>query len=52
VTPRRELINMGLLAREDDCSAYWKQAHRPSDEVQALLQAVRERSRRGRRVLR
>ena len=52
VTPRRELVNMGLLAREDDCSAYWKQAQRPSDEVQALLQAVRERSRRGRRVMR
>lgn len=52
VTPRRELVNMGLLAREDDCSAYWKQAQRPSDEVQALLQAVRERGRRGRRVLR
>jgi hypothetical protein len=50
VTPRRELINMGLLAREDDCSAYWKQPQRPADEVQALLQAVRERSRQGLRL--
>ena len=51
VTPRRELINMGLLARESDCSAYWKLPQRPGDEVQALLQAVRERSRRGQRLI-
>jgi hypothetical protein len=43
VTPRRELVEMGLLARKDDCSAYWKQPQRPSDEIRALLQALRAR---------
>lgn len=43
VTPRRELVEMGLLARKPDCSAYWKQPQRPDAEVQALLRAVRAR---------
>ncbi len=43
VTPRRELVEMGLLARKSDCSAYWKQPQRASDEVRALLQALRQR---------
>ncbi|MBK7617538.1 MAG: DUF2087 domain-containing protein [Vitreoscilla sp.] len=43
VTPRRELVEMGLLARKDDCSAYWKQPQRASDEVRAMLQALRSR---------
>ena len=40
-TLRRELINMTLLGRKSDCSEYWKQAHRPTPEVQAFLQAWR-----------
>lgn len=44
VTPRRELVEMGLLGRKDDCSAYWKQPQRPTDEVRALLQALRAKS--------
>lgn len=43
VTPRRELVEMGLLSRKSDCSAYWKEPQRPSDEVRALLQALRQR---------
>lgn len=43
VTPRRELVEMGLLGRKDDCSAYWKQPQRPTDDVRALLQALRAR---------
>jgi hypothetical protein len=43
VTPRRELVEMGLLARQSDCSAYWKEPQRPSDEVRAMLQALRQR---------
>jgi len=43
VTPRRELVEMGLLARKSDCSAYWKEPQRASDEVRALLQALRSR---------
>jgi len=43
VTPRRELVEMGLLGRKDDCSAYWKQPQRPADDVRALLQALRAR---------
>lgn len=45
VTPRRELVEMGLLAREADCSAYWKQPQRPDAEIRALLAALRARSR-------
>lgn len=40
-TLRRELINMKLLGRKSDCSEYWKEAHRPTPEVQAFLQAWR-----------
>lgn len=43
VTPRRELVEMGLLGRKSDCSAYWKEPARPSDEARALLQALRQR---------
>lgn len=40
-TLRRELINMQLLARKPDCSAYWKNAQKPSDDIQAFLRALR-----------
>jgi hypothetical protein len=43
VTPRRELVEMKLLGRKSDCSAYWKEPQRPSDEVRALLKALRAR---------
>lgn len=43
VTPRRELVQMGLLARKPDCSAYWKESQQPNDEVHAVLQALRAR---------
>lgn len=43
VTPRRELVEMKLLGRKPDCSAYWKEPQRPNDEVRALLQALRAR---------
>lgn len=43
VTPRRELVEMGLLGRKSDCSAYWKEPQRPSDEVRTMLQALRAR---------
>lgn len=43
VTPRRELVEMGLLGRKPDCSSYWKEPRRPEDEVRALLQALRLR---------
>lgn len=43
VTPRRELVEMGLLARKPDCSAYWKEPQRPTDEIRAVLQALRAR---------
>lgn len=45
VTLRRELINHRLLARESDCSAYWKLPAQPDDEARALLQAWRLRQR-------
>jgi hypothetical protein len=45
VTLRRELVNHRLLARESDCSKYWKLATRPDDEVRALLAAWRTRRR-------
>lgn len=41
VTPRRELVEMKLLGRKPDCSAYWKEPQRPNDEVRALLRALR-----------
>jgi hypothetical protein len=40
---RRELVNMGLLARKSDCSAYWKQPQRASPQARALLHAWRAR---------
>lgn len=40
-TLRRELINMKLLGRKSDCSEYWKEPQRPSDEVQGFLRAWR-----------
>lgn len=40
-TLRRELINLKLLGRKPDCSAYWKEPHRPSAEVRTFLQAWR-----------
>jgi hypothetical protein len=40
-TLRRELVEMKLLARKSDCSAYRKLAARPTDEVRALIQAWR-----------
>jgi hypothetical protein len=40
-TLRRELINMQLLARESDCSVYWKLPQQPVDEVKAFLRALR-----------
>jgi hypothetical protein len=43
VTPRRELVEMGLLARKPDCSQYWKQPQRPNEDIRALLRSVRER---------
>jgi len=43
VTLRRELINMKLLARKSDCSAYWKEPQRPDEEMQAFLRAARQR---------
>lgn len=44
VTLRRELINMRLLSRKSDGSAYWKEARRPDDEVRALLRVLRARA--------
>jgi hypothetical protein len=43
VTLRRELINMKLLARKSDCSAYWKEPARPDDEVRTMLHELRAR---------
>jgi hypothetical protein len=40
-TLRRELVNMKLLGRKSDCSEYWKEPRRPSDEVQSFLRAWR-----------
>ena len=41
-TLRRELVNMKLLSRKSDCSQYWKEPQRPSDEVQSFLKALRQ----------
>ena len=38
---RRELVNLKLLGRMSDCSAYWKEAQRPGSEVQSFLRAWR-----------
>ena len=40
-TLRRELVNMQLLARKPDCSVYWKNAQKPSDDIQTFLRALR-----------
>jgi hypothetical protein len=40
-TLRRELVNMKLLGRKSDCSEYWKEPHRPSEDVQDFLRAWR-----------
>ncbi|HEX3141451.1 MAG TPA: DUF2087 domain-containing protein [Rhizobacter sp.] len=45
VTLRRELVEMKLLARKNDCSEYRKLPALPSDEVRALIQAWRVLSR-------
>jgi len=45
-TLRRELVNHKLLARKSDCSEYRKLAVDPSEEVRALLRAVRAPARR------
>jgi hypothetical protein len=42
-TLRRELVEMKLLTRKRDCSAYRKLPARPDDEVRALIQAWRRR---------
>ena len=41
-TLRRELVNMKLLGRKSDCSEYWKEPHRPTEEVQDFLRAWRD----------
>ncbi len=43
VTLRRGLINAKLLAREADCSRYWKLSARPDAESAALMAEVRKR---------
>jgi hypothetical protein len=40
-TLRRELINEKLLARESDCSAYWKLAARPEGDALAFVRAYK-----------
>ena len=41
VTLRRELVNHRLLAREADCSVYWKLPARPDAETRTMLTAWR-----------
>ena len=41
-TLRRELVNMKLLGRKSDCSEYWKEPVRPSEDVQEFLRALRQ----------
>lgn len=43
-TLRRELINHRLLARESDCSAYWKLQVRADDPTRAFLHQWRQRA--------
>jgi hypothetical protein len=45
VTLRRELINHRLLARESDCSAYWKLPVRADEEMRWFLHAWRRMQR-------
>lgn len=40
-TLRRELVNMGLLGRKSDCSEYWKEPVRHSQDVQHFPRALR-----------
>jgi len=40
-TLRRELVNMKLVGRLNDCSKYWKEPRRPEPEVRAFLHAWR-----------
>jgi hypothetical protein len=40
-TLRREMVEMKLLGRLDDCSKYWKEARRPDADVRSFLQAWR-----------
>ncbi len=44
-TLRRELVNMKLLGRKSDCSAYWKEPQQPDAEVRAFLNAWRSQLR-------
>lgn len=39
-TLRRELVNMQLLGRKSDCSAYWKEMQAIDDEVGSFLAAL------------
>ena len=39
-TLRRELVNMKLLDRKPDCSAYWKEAVQPEGDAQDFLRAM------------
>lgn len=41
VSPRREMIEMGLMSRKPDGSEYRKEPQRPSAEVAAFLKAYR-----------
>jgi hypothetical protein len=45
VTLRRELVNHHLLARESDCSAYWKLPVRADEEMRWFLHAWRRMQR-------
>jgi hypothetical protein len=45
VTLRRELIDMKMMARKPDCSAYWKEPARAPQEAVALMHALRQRQR-------
>jgi hypothetical protein len=45
VTLRRELINMKMMARKPDCSAYWKEQVRAPQEAAALMRALRQQQR-------
>jgi hypothetical protein len=45
VTLRRELINMKMMGRKTDCSAYWKEQVRAPQEAAALMHALRVRQR-------
>jgi hypothetical protein len=44
VTLRRELINMKMMSRKADCSAYWKEPVRAPEDAIAFMQALRAQS--------